>query len=120
MGGVACGRCGDWVVSSRSPGSSPMGSIVPSLARVSGRLSGRMTRSVMSWGISGRRAGWYRNGAADAGGAGTVQDVSVELGAEVSHPTRQRKRGQPLVVAQPAVDDVLRQVGQQLRIRRPW
>ena len=43
----------------------------------------------------------------------------VELGAEVSHPARERKGRQALVVAQAALDDVVGQVGQELEVGRP-
>ena len=62
------------------------------------RLSGRVIRSAMV-ALSGR-TGRHRDRMADAGRAGAVQDVLVQLGPEVSHPAGQREGRQPLVVAQ--------------------
>src|SRR5450631_10129 len=90
MRGVDTGRCGAWVVSSSSArdGVSSIGSV-------------RVIRSAMRDGASVRTGPGHRDRVADAGGAGAVEDVLIQLGAEVSHSAGEGEGGQALVIAQP-------------------
>ncbi len=108
--GVDCGRCGDWVVSRRSATVSAMRLEVGAGVRAGDQVSHLVS-------VGGARR--HRDRATDTGRAGAAEDVLVELGSEVSHPAGVRKRRQPLVVAQGGGDDVGRQVGQELEVRRP-
>ena len=104
MRGDDCGRCGDCVSSRRSasdPGSR-RGAAVGARDQVGhGRLHEIAPAATA--------IGWQT-----PAGQELSQDVLVELGAEVSHPARQREGRQALVVAQRGGDDVGRQVGQQV------
>src|SRR5439155_12117982 len=132
MTGADIGRCGAGVVTSCSASESSSGRVVSTTAfrpgASRGRSGGRTMRSVIgSWGSSagndgrasaGRRCGRERDRLAYPGGAGAAQDVIVELRPEVSHPARQWERREPLVVAERALDDVVREVDEELHVGR--
>ena len=101
-----CGRCGDWVVSSRS--ASDSGS---SGGFGSGDQVGHQAPRVAA------PAGGHRDRVADAGRTGAAEEVVVDLGTEVSHRARCREGRQALVVAQGGPADVCREVGGQVERR---
>src|SRR5262245_30324419 len=111
MRGVACGRCGAWVVIRRSASESSSGwSVFVS-------TYGRGSVSVIVSSVGS--AGGDRDRSTHAGRARAAKDVLVELGPEVSHPTREGEGREALVVAERGGHDVARQVGQEAGVGGP-